>query len=354
MELTQLAIHRLRNIKSIEIDTDSHFNIFYGNNGAGKTSVLEAIHLLSHGRSFRGTKIRPLIQHKSEKLLVTGKVLDRNRTHLLGIERTNRKLLARINRRKVKSLLELAECFPTLVLHPDIFKFLSGEPFKRRAFLDWGIFYEDPFFLVNWKSYRKALKQRNSALRKGLPRKEVSFWNESLAISGEYIDTKRKAYIESISSQLPKLLDQFKQEHQITIKYRSGWSLESSLMQQLEGSIESDLRQGYTQYGPHRGDFRIKFNSYEASEYASRGQIKLVTVLLKLAQCSIFVKSTNSKCILLLDDLSSEFDKEHYGEVLKVISDLGLQSFISTIKPIDGLIDSKLFHVKQGGIKEMV
>jgi DNA replication and repair protein RecF len=354
MKLTQLAIHRLRNLDSLEIDTDSRFNVFYGDNGAGKTSILEAIHLLSHGRSFRGTKIHPLIQHKAEKLWVTGKILDRNRIHQLGIERTHRNLLARIDNIKVKSLLELAERFPTLVLHPDTFNFLSGEPSKRRAFLDWGVFYEDPCFLSNWKLYRKALRQRNSALRKGLTLKEVSLWNESLSISGEYIDRKRKAYIESISLQLPKLQDQFKQKHHVTIKYRSGWSLGSSLIQQLEGSIERDLRQGYTQYGPHRGDFRINLNSYEASEYASRGQLKLINVLLKLAQCSLFVNSSDSKCILLLDDLSAEFDKEHYNEVLKVVSDLGLQSFISTIRPIDGLIDNKLFHVKQGGIKEVV
>ena len=118
------------------------------------------------------------------------------------------------------------------------------------------------------------------------------------------------------------------------------------------------MKTGYTHVGPHRADLTVKLNSHAVSQYASRGQLKLVTVLLKLAQSVFFVKNNSKSCILLLDDISAELDKRHFSDVLEVVAELGLQSFISSIEPIKKLIGNKasykMFHVEQGLIREVV
>jgi DNA replication and repair protein RecF len=358
MELLKLSIHNLRNLKSVEFEADKGFNIFYGANGAGKTSILEAIHILSHGRSFRGSRVNPLIQHKKSKLWVTGKIRQKAITHHLGIERSKRGLLARINGERVESILKLSERFPTLAMHPESFSFLSGEPSPRRSFIDWGVFYDKSSFVDNWRLYKKSLKQRNSALRQGLNSKNIKLWDEPMAKAGEFINQCRKSYISNLSRELPELMYKFKQAHEIDLELKKGWQDGLTLLEALEASMAIDLKTGYTHVGPHRADFTVKLNSHAVSQYASRGQLKLVTVLLKLAQSVFFVKNNSKSCILLLDDISAELDKRHFSDVLEVVAELGLQSFISSIEPIKKLIGNKasykMFHVEQGLIREVV
>lgn len=358
MELLQLNIHSLRNLNSVEFETDSGFNIFYGENGAGKTSILEAVHLLSHGRSFRSSRINPLIQHQKSKLRVTGKVREQYSTYQLGVERSKRGILARINGANVQNILKLSECFPTLAMHPNTFNFLSEEPAQRRSFIDWGVFYENSRFVDNWRSYKKALKQRNAALRQGLGKEHISIWNEPLAEAGESINSYRKIYVSNIIHKLPELMFKFKQSYKIDMVLKAGWPEGISLLQALEDSIEKDIATGYTHAGVHRADLKVSLNSHPVSLYASRGQLKLVTVLLKLAQCSFLVKENKRSCVLILDDLSAELDKKYFLQLLDVVAELKLQAFLSTIDPIENLlknrISHKLFHVEHGLVKEMV
>jgi DNA replication and repair protein RecF len=358
MELLELSIHRLRNLNSVEFETDASFNIFYGDNGAGKTSILEAIHILSHGRSFRNSRINPLIQHEQPKLWITGQIQVSRSIHRLGVERSKRGLIARVDGKNVKGILKLSECFPTLALHPETFNFLKGDPAQRRAFLDWGAFYADPLFIDHWRLYKKALKQRNSALKQGLSKKNILLWNEPLAESGEYIDRCRKRYISNLSSELPNLMAKFEQNHEISITVKQGWSDDITLNEALKSSLDRDIRSGYTHSGPHRADVFVKLNTHSVAQYASRGQLKLVTVLLKLAQCSLFVKTNRNSCVLLLDDLSSELDDKSFSNVISVVKELELQCFITSINPINQLghidVSYKMFHVEHGLIEEVV
>ncbi len=358
MELLKLNINFLRNLNAVEIEPDVHFNVFYGENGAGKTSILEAIHVLSNGRSFRGSKVNPLIQHTENKLWVTGKISQQGRTQQVGVERSKRGLLARIDGKSIKSILYLSECFPTLALHPETFNFLSAEPAQRRSFLDWGTFHEDPRFIDSWRLYRQSLKQRNSALRQGLSKKSITLWEPSMVEAGEYINKCRKEYISKLLAELPALMNQFGQDHHIDIELKQGWSDHRGLQDSLEHSLEGDIKSGYTHPGPHRADVLVSLNTHSIAHHASRGQLKLVTVLLKLAQCSLFVRRKGSSCILLLDDLAAELDRKYFLKVLDVIIELKLQSFITTIEPIRSLVGNKvphkLFHVKHGLVNEVV
>jgi DNA replication and repair protein RecF len=358
MELKKLSINHLRNLDSEVLEPETGFNLIYGENGAGKTSVLEAIHILSHGRSFRGGRINPLIQHDQDKFWVSGQVSHETRIRQLGVERSKKNLLVHLDGEKVNSILQHTECFPTLVLHPGTFTFLTAEPAYRRAFIDWGVFYEDAGFIEQWKLYQKALKQRNSALRQGLAEKYVAVWNQPLAKAGEYIDHVRRLYIDQILQEIPELLSRFRQSHSIEITYKSGWAEGQGLQTLLDRSFDSDVRQGFTHIGPHRADIIVKLNAYEVSKFASRGQLKLLTVILKLAQCALFVKKKGIPCVLLLDDLASELDKRNFTHVLQVVADLKLQSFITSIEPIKKIPISadtqKLFHVKHGSVREVI
>ncbi|HBS26922.1 MAG TPA: DNA replication and repair protein RecF, partial [Gammaproteobacteria bacterium] len=168
MQLQKLAIHNFRNLSSVVFSPTSGFNLFYGENGAGKTSILEAIHVLSHGRSFRGSSSRELIQYENNSFVVRGVTVDRGRETSLAIERRHSTTIGKLDNEEVTAMSALSAHLPVQTVHPGSFDLLTGEPAHRRAFLDWGLYFADQFFRDQWKKYKRALSQRNAALKKHL------------------------------------------------------------------------------------------------------------------------------------------------------------------------------------------
>ncbi len=355
MELQKLVIHHFRNLSSVEFAPVPGFNLFYGQNGAGKTSILEAIHVLSHGRSFRGSSSRELIQYENNSFVVRGVTVDRERQVALAIERTHSTTIGKLNNDPVTSMSALSAHLPVQTVHPGSFDLLTGEPSHRRAFLDWGLYFSDRFFRDQWKKYKRALSQRNAALKKHLSKLEVQSWDQILIESGNYITEVRKTYLEGLLKLLPELADSLGEASKIDLLYKQGWSPSKTLDDEIHNNLERDRRLGFTYGGPHRADFETRYMAKDAAKFASRGQIKHVTLLLKLAQSQIFIQDTQKTCLLLLDDLGSELDQKRLGKVLTVVSKLNLQTFITSVDKSKILFDpqkkSKMFHVKHGEVE---
>jgi len=152
-----LFFEGVRNLEAATLELGANLNILHGENGAGKSSVLEAIHILSTGRSFRTRHIKNIIRHNQEKLTVSGAVLARDAEKRIGVEKSPQKTTARLNRAPVQAISELSKVLPLVVLHPSSYTLLTGEPAKRRAFLDWGAFHQDTNFLGHWRAYSRAV-----------------------------------------------------------------------------------------------------------------------------------------------------------------------------------------------------
>ncbi len=352
MELRKLTIQSFRNLSSLTLAPGPGFNVFWGANGAGKTSILEAIHTLSQGKSFRSGAVRDLIQYQQSSFVISAELVRSGSLHHIGIERSRERMRARIDYEDVGSIRELARNLPVISIHPGSFALITGEPAARRAFLDWGLFFADAGFHDHWLRYARALKQRNAAIRLGSSPRLIRQWDEALVEHGEIISRARQGYLQQIAEGLPSTAEQFSWQDKLALNYRWGWPDNQSLAEVLEQNIDRDRQLGFTFAGPHRGDFSTRFCDHDAARFGSRGQVKMITLLLKLTQARLFANQFDRKCVLLLDDVASELDQERQLQLIGVVYRLGLQTFVTSVEKnaelYRGASDTRMFHVKHG------
>ena len=352
--LTSLFLDGVRNLKQTTLELGPNLNILYGENGAGKSSVLEAIHILSTGRSFRTRHIKNIIQHQQQAVTVSGVVSSADSETRIGIEKSPQKTTARLNRAPVQTISDLSKVLPLVVLHPSSYTLLTGEPAKRRAYLDWGAFHYDADFLSHWRAYNRVLEQRNAALRALSSAPQILLWDDQLIEHGIAVHEARECYLEQLNLTIPGLQEDLGFEYQINCSYRSGWGEHAEFAVALSEGLQRDRQLKYTYSGPHRGDLVVRLDKHKADAVASRGQLKLTTLLLKLAQAVQYRQTSATECLLLLDDLSSEFDEKHLEQITKTVLASGSQCLITTVNPesIPNNMGSavEMFHVEQGKI----
>jgi DNA replication and repair protein RecF len=358
MYLKQLDITNVRNLRSATIEPHTHFNIFYGKNGSGKTSVLEAIHILGLGKSFRHHQIDSTIHYDSAALSVVGQLMSAEKTYPVGIEKQSQgKTTIRINGESANSAAKLAEVLPQQLIHPDSDQLISGSPKLRRQFLDWGLFHVEQNFFPAWQRLQKILKQRNAALKFQQSREYVSSWDGEYVIVCEEISKMRKSYIEQLQPLFSEMIKFLLAQPPVEIAYQRGWQA-SDLLSLLQQSYNRDMQLGYTQLGPQRDDMRVFSGEYAVEDVFSRGEQKLVVIALRLAQGKLLRQITSKNCLYLLDDFAAELDAVHRHKVIEILSNLGSQVFLTTIdvaevKEAIDFVQPRLFHVEQGRIKQV-
>ncbi len=360
MSLMQLTIRDFRNIAAAELEFSPQLNLITGRNGAGKTSLLEAVHFLGRAQSFRSSHTSPVIRAGTESLLVAGQVTDQfGVTVPVGVQRARSTLRVRMAGRTIQHLAELIERFPFQILTPDSHQVIEGGPRHRRRFLDWGVFHVEPSFLPVWQNYSRALRQRNAALRSRSSQHEITMWDSELVTSTALIDQQRRDYIEQLLAALSHYATDLLDVGKIQWEYRPGWPRKSHYAEALAESLEGDRRHGYTRIGPHRADLAPLLEGQPAQDRVSRGQQKQLVAALMLAQARVYQdKKKAQACIFLIDDLASELDSARRACVLQHLCQLGTQVFLTAIDV--GSIDQKMwsqrrqFHVEHGHIGEVI
>lgn len=334
MAISKLRIHRVRNLSALSLIPSPAINLIYGENGSGKTSVLEAIHLLGLARSFRTSQARHLIQAEQSDCVVYAEVdpLNQGEQKPLGVER----LLEGDPRIRFAGqdidLSTLAELLPLQVINADTFQLLEGSPAHRRQFLDWGVFHADPMFIQLWRGFRRVLKQRNSLLKCGKidPRlREV--WDREFVSFANALTEHRRDYLTRLIPVFDQSLENLLPGIRIELGFQSGWDSKRGLDEVLATSFERDLALGYTASGPQRADLRVKADGHSAAERLSRGQKKLVVSALKLAQGNLFQAMHKRPCVYLIDDLPSELDQQHNQLFCSLLEQSGNQCFITCV-----------------------
>ena len=359
MHLTQLDIRQVRNLHDVKIKPEKRCNYIYGDNASGKTSVLEAIYLLSIARSFRTTHIKHVISHNEAALQVFARIEkdEYGESTAIGLERSAQKTRIRINGADVKQVSELSSILPVQIINPDVHKLLEQGPKYRRQFIDWGVFHVEHPFLLAWQQYYRVLKQRNAALRKKQPKNVITLWDEQLIRFAKSITLSRETYLLGflpIFNQYVKKLMGLS----VDIIYQRGWNSAFSFTETLENSYEKDFFKGFTSFGPHRADLQIVHNGTLVQNCFSRGQQKLLVCAMRLAQITHLKRETDQQSILLVDDLAAELDVKHRQNLIELLVDTEAQLFVTATEEnsfvFPSEIDFKMFHVEHGNVKEVV
>lgn len=353
MLIRQITIENLRNLSSVAIEPHERLNYLFGDNGAGKTSVLEAITTLSRGRSFRTAQAAELTGPKEASFRVFAEIEDeQGKRHRAGLERSARHWRGRLDGADLRQLSELTRILPTVLMEPDSHLLVSGAPEVRRRFMDWGVFHVEHDFLETWRAYARALKQRNSALRQQRIDLLDSL-DDVLASHGNRLHESRLRYAEQVSSRLELALDELKSQVQaVSLHYQPGWKGDT-LLGALFERRHRDLERGQTDSGPHRADLAISCRSAPARTVLSRGEQKAVAAALLMIQADL-LKSAGKRAVLLFDDLVSEFDRTHFEVVLAKAMDFGAQVWITGTERPELGDPCKVFHVEQGCVEELV
>ena len=354
MALAELTVQDLRCIDNAELNLSPGTTLLYGANGAGKTSILEAIYLLGRGRSFRTRLNERLIRHGQGLCRVVGKVTYPLGSHTLGVEvrkgGDHRSATAgRLNGSSIRSLSELALAFPTQIIDPDAHKLIEDSSIRRRRWLDWAVFHVEPGFASAWSRYQRALLQRNAALKTGSA--PVSIWDEELAREGETLTAARERVLTALLPYWTEMVEDLV-GLEVSLGFLPGWDRSASLGDTLAANTSRDRDRRTTTVGPHRADISVRVKGRAAREVLSRGQQKLAAVTLSLCQLEFLKHEHDLHPTVLLDDPSAELDHSRLERFIRRVRRLDTQIVVTALEKDFRLFGEpeNLFHVEQGGV----
>lgn len=352
MPLRRLRVSSLRCLKEVELDLDPARNYFFGANGAGKTSLLEAVFFLGRGRSFRTRQARTLVRYGEAELAVYGDVDDGVRMRRLGAAFRDRRLERRVDGAP-SSGSAIAEILPVQTIGPDSHRLIEGGPSERRRFLDWGVFHVEHSYLEAWQRYRRVLGQRNAALlRAAGSASELRVWTDSLAEAGEEVDRLRRAHVQRLEPAVSELAAALL-GHAFSLEYRPGWRADLGLAEALDASTPRDRSLGHTEPGPHRADLLMHVDGHRVLDEASRGQQKLVAAALILAQENVVAANAAVRSVLLVDDPAAELDAAAFGRLLERLAAVRSQLLFTGLTPLPQAQPMALFHVERGQVRAL-
>lgn len=358
MRLTRLDVHRLRCLAEVQLCPAPGLNLITGGNGAGKTSLIEAVHLLGYGRSFRGRVRDGLVRTGAANLEVYAEWIDgQGRGRRAGLRHTGAVWEARLDGAPAPSLTELCAELAVVTFEPGSHELIAGGAEHRRRFLDWALFHVEPEFLPVWRRYARALKQRNALLKRGPAGSALAPWDRELADAGETLTRLRGAYLHRLEPVLAATAGEFLPElGQAGLRFLPGWRQdETRLEDALLLSRERDLATGHTAVGPHRADWRVDYVGLPGRETLSRGQEKLTALACVLAQARAFAADKGEWPVVCLDDLASELDQQHQAQALQAVLASGAQVLLTgTEAPamlVGALQPERWFHVERGELQ---
>ena len=320
MRFAEISIINFRNISSSSVRTDAEDVVLIGSNGQGKTSFLEAVYMLCYGSSFRTQHLREVVRHDSPGFSVKAEFandygeIERIST---SFSEGHRHIL--IDGKEIRDRKDLIYHFPCIAfIHEDI-SFIKGEPEERRRFFDQMMSLHSPFFFDDLRSYRVVLMQRNAAVKTG-DKSLVSLYNSRLAKFGLEIMKARAEAVCGFNDIFPSLFRKVSNmDMDLEIRYQPSWTgLNSAdeIEEYLEASIDRDLILKTTTSGIHRDRFTVMSPSGPFSSIGSTGQIRLCSIIFRIAEARYFRKMTGKSPILLIDDVLLELDDEKRASIL--------------------------------------
>lgn len=332
MAISRVFIEHFRNLTAVDLELDHGFNFLVGNNGSGKTSLLEAIFYLGHGRSFKSAVSNRIISYEQPHFILHAKIQEQQHHWSVGLQKLRQgNSIVKINGEDGNKISDLAHLLPMQLITPEGLTLLNGGPSYRRAFLDWGLFHHHNHFHLAWVSLNRLLKQRNAALQQVTSYAQLVIWDRELVKLAHQVSTWRAEYAEALRTEIEQTCQLFLPELEISVSFHQGWEKERDYATLLEQSFERDRMMGYTVSGPQKADFRFKANGLPVEDVLSRGQLKLLMCALRLAQGEHLTKQKQRHCIFLIDDFASELDQYKRALLAERLKKSGSQVFVTAI-----------------------
>ena len=359
MQLAHISLGGLRVFAGAEFFPGRGVSWLCGDNGAGKTSVLEALYALGHARSFRCAQFDSALRAgEDEAFVFTEWASVSGEVSRIGCSKARGGAWRyRIDGASVPRALDLAIRAPMLCFEPGSHAVVSGPAERRRRLLDWGLFHVERAAPSLWLEWQRALKQRNEALR-SRDRVSLDAFDVVVADRGELLTAARAEFACRWLDFATRILGWLSPELALlSFGFRRGWGkTHAALIDSLRAQRETDLQLGFTGSGPHRSDVALRWQGVDARERASRGQSKVIALALVLSLAEMYADRYGRWPLLLLDDLCSELDQNHASAVLARIRSAGAQALVTGVVRPDWAANPAdvLFHVERGAITPLL
>lgn len=367
VQVESLSTTHFRNLSHAEIPFSPGVNLFVGENGQGKTNILEAVCFFKFGRSFRTRRETEMIRFEEAFCRVSVACIfedEHTEKFAASIERNNQKKIT-ISGEEIGKLSDLVGRYPVVLFGPHDLRLISGQPSDRRRFIDMVGCMTDGAYIRLLRDYRRILNQRNAALRVRASRNELEAWNNELTERGCQLIKKRVGMTTIIERYLHEHANILEVPFEFSIEYDGAIVRESDRIAGNSGEVElrevfeakllslrdEELRRGTTLVGPHRDDVLIKIEGKDVRKFGSQGQRRLLAILLRLSELTHLETELKEPCILLLDDVFSEFDPRITGKLQRLL-DGGRQVFVTSPVELDwtASLEVRVFRVNQGGV----
>ncbi len=375
MIVKSIKLKNFRNFSELNIDLNNILNIFIGDNGQGKTNLLESIYLCSIGKTFKLNSENDLIKFGQNSFEVEILINKENGSNIVSkvINITyvkNQKRIVKINGVKLKKNSELIGLLNNVIFTPDDLKIIKGSPIERRKFINIDISQIKPKYKYLLKNYKKVITGRNNILKditNNSNRDVLSIWNDYLIDIGSEIIFYRKEYIKNLKYYAALIyanISDNKENFELLYKCDIGNvenlsknEIKEIFREKINKSIENEIFRKNSLYGPHKDDIIIKINDKDFKYFGSQGQQRSAVLAIKLAEIEIIKNEIGEYPILLLDDVLSELDNKRKNFLINYIKNI--QTIITStddndLKDLVKNNDKKIFHICEGNIGNII
>ena len=367
MRISTARFFSFRNLDEVRLELEDGFNVLAGRNGQGKTNVLEGLYLLAMPRSFRPGRYADWVAGGAEQASVQCVLEARSGAADLALHLENGRRTWLLDQQRVGGVADLAAHLKIVFFGPEDLKLVKGGPGERRSFLDRAVYREDPAHLGRVQEYRDIVRQRNALLREfatgRLPAGLLESYEEQLIRRGAELTATRARMAASLGEEVAGYWSGVRPGGDVSLRYRSGYGVEAGGMdagtllaaaaESLAESRSEDMARGATGAGPHLDDLELFFDGCAARTHASQGQIRSIAAALRMGELILWKRRTGEAPVLMMDDLSSELDQEHYRVIMDGVRAHAGQVILTTTTPEYVLhsIEAALFQVHRGRVE---
>lgn len=357
MRLRSLNLRNFRTYKSLNISFHDKFNLIYGNNAQGKTNLLEAVYYVTTFRPFKSVKNEELITFGQENAGIKGEIVSDSGLDEINIHIIRGKKSVKLNSKMVYRLSKYVGRFNVVLFLPTDLKIVQGSPNIRRRYLDALICNLSVEHIRDLKDYNKVVSHRNTIISgsKAINSDILEVWDTKIAEIGSKITTRRLKILKSLGGKLNELYNSSSGvDSKIDVVYKASYeknkNLQDSILKALKENINKDRLRGHTTAGPHRDYIGFMIDGKDTTTYASQGESKNLVLALKAAEIYMYESIKGQKPILLLDDITSELDKNRKGFLFALLRNYAGQVFVTStaVDEIPYKGDKKIFRITKG------
>ncbi len=352
MYLQRLYLYNFRNIGELEVTFCPRINVIFGDNAQGKTAILEAIHFLTTGRSFRTSHLADMIRWGAASFYLEADFVKYGIEQKIRVGCGEKERQVVYNSSRYASLNSLLGILQGCVITPDDSELIKGSPAIRREFLDLQIAQSDPLYIHYLARYQRAMQQRNYLLRS---KNSISLesWELEMADAAAYLTVQRQRAVDEVHLSGCDLHRALNAEHEIlSIRYKASPVSTASLadvrgfyLEQWHKLRRREMELGYTSLGPHKDDLLIAIGGHDVRDFASEGQQRSCASALRFAQWQRLCRLSAEAPLMLLDDVGISLDESRRRKLLQHVVALG-QVFLTSTQPLS--------HSFEGAEKQII